>query len=332
MAVQVERLGLGDAARLRELRLTALQSDPDAFYRTYAEEVDQPAEFWSGWLARPRTVLLVAVDEGRDVGIGGLVPDRHVPEELAVITFWVDPSARGRGVARALLDALVRSARDDGAPALTLEVADANEAAVNLYAAAGFEPTGHTGAFAAAARARHRARAPARPAPARLSQNPGIAPCTRNSDTEVASDDAGGDAPAPAAAGRTARRHHAHAEHAEDDQDAVGVEVERRERRRHAEQPEVHEELVQNRPATTWASADGGQDLPRQRTRARLGAHGRQRESRLGGGAPDGDDGGALGEDRGHALTVAAGRRPRPRFRRVRVPVPTPSGPTALRA
>ncbi len=148
MAVRVERLVPGDEARLRELRLTALQADPDAFYRTYAEEVDQPAEFWSAWIARPRTVLLVAVDGGRDVGIGGLVPDRRVPGELAVITFWVDPSARGRGVARALLDALVRSAREVGAAALTLEVADANETAVRLYATAGFEPTGRTGAFA----------------------------------------------------------------------------------------------------------------------------------------------------------------------------------------
>ena len=147
MPVRIEQLAPGAEQRLRELRLVALQSDPDAFYRTYAEEVDHPAEFWRGWLARPRTVLLVAVDGTRDVGLGGLVPDRRAPEHLAVVTFWVDPSARGRGVARALLDALVLAAREAGAAALTLEVADANEAAVRLYAAAGFEPTGRVGAF-----------------------------------------------------------------------------------------------------------------------------------------------------------------------------------------
>ena len=73
--------------------------------------------------------------------------DVHYEGELAVVAFWVDPAARGRGVGRALLDHLERRARARGAVAMTLEVADANEAAVRLYAAAGFEPTGRTGAF-----------------------------------------------------------------------------------------------------------------------------------------------------------------------------------------
>jgi ribosomal protein S18 acetylase RimI-like enzyme len=145
---RVEALGPGDGERLRRLRLTALQTDPDAFYRTYAEEVDQPPSFWDAWLAREGACVVVAVLDGRDVGLAGLVPDRHVPGELAVVTFWVSPAARGRGTGRALLADLERRARAAGAAAMTLEVADANTAAVNLYAAAGFAPTGRTGAFA----------------------------------------------------------------------------------------------------------------------------------------------------------------------------------------
>lgn len=148
MTPRVEALGPGEGERLRRLRLTALQADPDAFYRTYAEEVDQPPSFWDGWLARGGACVVVAVLDGRDVGLAGLVPDRLVPDELAVVTFWVDPAARGRGVGRALLADLERRGRALGAAALTLEVADDNAAAVRLYAAAGFEPTGRTGAFA----------------------------------------------------------------------------------------------------------------------------------------------------------------------------------------
>lgn len=147
MSAQVERLGPDEATRFRRLRLTALQADPDAFYRTHAEEVGHPTTYWEGWLSRDDAPVVVAVLDGRDVGLAGLVPDRHAEGELAVVAFWVAPAARGRGVGRALLDDLEVRARAAGAAAMTLEVADANGAAVRLYAAAGFEPTGHTGAF-----------------------------------------------------------------------------------------------------------------------------------------------------------------------------------------
>lgn len=147
MRPRVEVLGPGEGQRLRTLRLEALRSDPDAFYRTHAEEVDDPPSSWEAWLAGDGCHLVAAVVDGRDAGLAGLVPDRHADGELAVVTFWVDPGARGRGVGRAMLDELERLAREAGARALTLEVADANDAAVRLYAAAGFEPTGHTGAF-----------------------------------------------------------------------------------------------------------------------------------------------------------------------------------------
>ena len=474
MAVRTERLAAGDEARLRELRLTALQSDPDAFYRTHAEEVDQPTEFWSAWLARAGTVLLVAVDEGRDVGIGGLVPDRHAPEELAVITFWVDPRARGRGVGRALLDALVREARALGAPAVTLEVADANGAAVRLYAAAGFEHTGRTGAFAPprehvtehqrrlvldvlgprvrlvpATRSQLAAVADGRdpvplvagegwphadtldavrpalealvawtwfvevdgrvvgdcgllgpPSGAAAEIGYGLAASVRGRglgtelvgvlstyllgldgiDRITATVERGDNAashavlrrngfrpagaggyerppdrseegdgaldpeqrhrederdtrrrrPAPAAAGRTGEGHHDDAEQAEEHQEAVRVEVEGRERRAHAEQPEVDEVVVEQQAGQDVGQRDRSQDLRDDRARLRLGGRAvrQRRDGGPGGRALHRDDGGALGEDRGHAMTVAAGGRPRPGFGPGRVPVPTPSGPT----
>jgi ribosomal protein S18 acetylase RimI-like enzyme len=148
VTTSVEALGPHEGRRLRRLRLAALQADPDAFYRTHAAEVDQPETFWDAWLGRDGSCVVVAVLDGHDVGLAGLVPDRHAPGELAVVAFWVAPAARGRGVGRALLADLERRGRALGAAALTLEVADDNEAAVRLYAAAGFEPTGRTGAFA----------------------------------------------------------------------------------------------------------------------------------------------------------------------------------------
>ena len=94
---RIDALGPDEGERLRRLRLAALQADPDSFYRTFAEEVDQPLSFWDAWLARDGACVVVAVLDGRDVGLGGLVPGRQAPDELAVVTFWVDQAARGAG-------------------------------------------------------------------------------------------------------------------------------------------------------------------------------------------------------------------------------------------
>ena len=52
------------------------------------------------------------------------------------------PSARRRGLARALLAEACRRARRDGAHAMFLEVSDQNAAAVALYDSAGFARAG----------------------------------------------------------------------------------------------------------------------------------------------------------------------------------------------
>ena len=50
----------------------------------------------------------------------------------------VHPDLRGRGYARILMDTLVRSAREQGASVITLEVRNSNQAARNLYKSYGF--------------------------------------------------------------------------------------------------------------------------------------------------------------------------------------------------
>jgi ribosomal-protein-alanine N-acetyltransferase len=50
----------------------------------------------------------------------------------------VHPEHRGRGLARALLDAATAAGRADGADRMLLEVSAANAAALGLYAATGF--------------------------------------------------------------------------------------------------------------------------------------------------------------------------------------------------
>lgn len=81
-------------------------------------------------------VLLVA--DG--FAIGGLrpLPDDDAGPRMEVKHLYVAPPARGRGLGRAVLDALVDRARAAGAATVVLDTNRSLEAAGGLYRAAGF--------------------------------------------------------------------------------------------------------------------------------------------------------------------------------------------------
>lgn len=87
-------------------------------------------------------VLLRAELDGEPAGCGGLrvLPPDAAGARLEVKHLYAAPSARGRGVGRALLTALVAHARAAGASTVVLDTNRSLEAAGGLYRSAGFEP------------------------------------------------------------------------------------------------------------------------------------------------------------------------------------------------
>ncbi|MEZ0449599.1 GNAT family N-acetyltransferase [Cellulomonas sp. ICMP 17802] len=87
-------------------------------------------------LAPPAGLLLVARRGDRPVGCGAL---RFVDGETAEVKrVWVDPSARGRGLARSLLGELEAHARQRGVRTLRLETNETLHEAIALYRSAGY--------------------------------------------------------------------------------------------------------------------------------------------------------------------------------------------------
>jgi GNAT superfamily N-acetyltransferase len=85
----------------------------------------------------PAGVFLVVVDDGEDVGCGGikaLSPARYEVKHL-----WLQPRTQGRGLGRALLNELERRARDFGATEIVLDTNASLVAAGNLYRSNGYE-------------------------------------------------------------------------------------------------------------------------------------------------------------------------------------------------
>jgi len=72
----------------------------------------------------------------------GVILCRVAAGEMEVLTIGVTPAARQQGVARALMTAALGAARQSGAEAAFLEVAEDNAPAAALYAGLGFRRAG----------------------------------------------------------------------------------------------------------------------------------------------------------------------------------------------
>jgi ribosomal protein S18 acetylase RimI-like enzyme len=128
---------------LRQLRLRALADAPDAFASTLAAEVAFPVEvWWQRAQGGPASANFIAREAGVDVGLAEVFAEPDAPGRMHLVSMWVDPHYRRRGVARALVGQVVRWAADRRARDVILWVADQNTAARRLYERIGFRPTG----------------------------------------------------------------------------------------------------------------------------------------------------------------------------------------------
>ena len=126
----------------RELRLAALAEAPRAFGSRLADwqgEGDRE-ERWRGRLRISGSCNLVALVDGSPAGMASGIPDDE-PGVAELISMWVSPAARGRGVGDRLIAAIEQWARQAGAGVLKLAVTESNANARALYLRSGFTDT-----------------------------------------------------------------------------------------------------------------------------------------------------------------------------------------------
>lgn len=100
------------------------------------EEAAYAAELSPADVAPPGGTFLVAYLDGDAVGCGGV--RRHQGDVAEIKRLWVDPPARGRGVARALVARLEEEAALLGYRALVLETGLRQPEALRLYESLGY--------------------------------------------------------------------------------------------------------------------------------------------------------------------------------------------------
>ena len=142
----VRRATAADHVALRGVRLRALRDTPSAFGSTYEQESKRDAQAWQDvarrWTDPQTAATWIAWLGPQTVGLVAGVDDNADPARAWLVSMWVDPSARRRGLARRLVEDVLRWSADRGRAAVHLHVTSNNPAARALYLSAGFLATG----------------------------------------------------------------------------------------------------------------------------------------------------------------------------------------------
>ena len=137
-APSVRRLTPADAEAFRAIRLEGLQRHPASFGAAYDDERTQALDWFRARIA-DHAVFGGYSGDGALAGVAGLLvpPGAKLRHKGILWGMYVRESARGTGLAPALLDCVLAHARDV-VEEIKLEVAPDNLAAIALYRAAGF--------------------------------------------------------------------------------------------------------------------------------------------------------------------------------------------------
>jgi GNAT superfamily N-acetyltransferase len=127
----------------RQVRLAALRDAPGAFWTTLADATLVTEEAWRQRLTEGG--CFVAVFDGTPVGLAAGIREEDGTAEL--VSMWVQPSWRGRGVADRLVAAVTAWAAAEALARIQLWVAVGNDAAERLYARHQFARTGRVQAM-----------------------------------------------------------------------------------------------------------------------------------------------------------------------------------------
>ena len=143
--LSLEQITTDNVVTFKNVRLRALKDSPTAFGSTYARE----AEFSnSEWLTRAanmngdQKIGYLAMDNGAGCGIAAGFLDEQDSTRAHLVSMWVAPPYRRRGLGRLLVDAVKQWARRRGARTLQLMVTNCNARAIEFYEQIGFSMTG----------------------------------------------------------------------------------------------------------------------------------------------------------------------------------------------
>jgi len=142
----VDVVTVDDWRRLRDIRLTALKTDPTAFLGRHETEAAFAEQRWRQEFERGEWHVMDAADKGpgrQDVGLLGVTRLPGTPTWGCYLEYlWVAPGVRRAGVASNLLRTVLDRLHHSGVRTAWVYILDGNTPAMRLHQRFGFQSIG----------------------------------------------------------------------------------------------------------------------------------------------------------------------------------------------
>ena len=135
--VIIDQMRVSDWEQVRAIYLEGIRSGHSTF------ETEAPS--WEKWDEGHLSIARLVMRDGETVlGWAALSPvsKRHVYRGVAEVTVYVSENAQGRGIGRALLEALIDESEKNGIWMLQASIFPENTASVQLHLRCGFREVG----------------------------------------------------------------------------------------------------------------------------------------------------------------------------------------------
>jgi len=130
------KVSVDDWELFRNIRLTSLQTDPQAFGGNFAQMSEENEESWRKRLSNPDLIYFAAEEKSAFVAIVGA--KKESDKIWHIISVYTSPEARGHGLAKKLILQTIDEITKAGVNTIQLMVNADQENALALYTKLGF--------------------------------------------------------------------------------------------------------------------------------------------------------------------------------------------------
>ena len=107
----IRRIRTGEGVLYRNLRLESLKESPDAFLSKYEDASKRTLDSWqkqsdTSSFGSERATFII--DDVEFLGLGAIYRDSLSSGQGELLQMWVSPKLRGNGIAKELLDSLLK--------------------------------------------------------------------------------------------------------------------------------------------------------------------------------------------------------------------------------
>ncbi|GIN74813.1 N-acetyltransferase [Bacillus sp. J14TS2] len=142
--MEIRLLNPLDSKKYLDLRLEALQTNPEAFASSYEEEKDSVKKYESRFQSQD-SLTFGAFENEKLIGVVTLVIEKNkkLKHRANIFAMYVSPEKRGIGVGKNLMLEAIKIAKGlEGIEQIYLTVVTSNDQAKRLYSSLGFKKFG----------------------------------------------------------------------------------------------------------------------------------------------------------------------------------------------